>query len=48
MACECGLLHEHVTEPIDCHDCGAACCPSCVLPVGPNTYCRWCAITAAA
>ncbi len=48
MSCECGLLHERETEPIGCDDCGATCCPTCALPIGTRTYCRWCAITAAA
>lgn len=42
----CADCEMHVDDPARCsacHDCGSACCRSCQIHVGAQSYCRWCA-----
>ena len=41
--CHCGMPIEEPARRSECHECGAACCRSCVIDVDTQTYCRWCA-----
>ena len=43
--CECAALHAPALR--GCHDCGAACCPSCAVEIESHTYCRWCVLALA-
>lgn len=45
--CDCGMTLEQPSGRTDCQDCGTACCRSCAIDLGQNTYCRWCATTLA-
>jgi len=41
----CGCAHDSgaAAYELGCIDCGAACCPSCAVPLESVTYCRSCA-----
>ncbi|MBI3625740.1 MAG: hypothetical protein HY215_07800 [Candidatus Rokubacteria bacterium] len=47
-ACNCGMALDQPFKRVGCHECGTACCRSCVIEVEANTYCRWCAMSLAA
>jgi hypothetical protein len=41
--CECGVTLEQPGRTARCQECDVAACPSCVIHVETETYCRWCA-----
>ncbi len=45
--CQCGMTHEHHEARMGCRECGTTVCRSCSLGWDDQTYCRWCATTAA-